>query len=243
MSELDSDRSSLLNADPANADPAVEALLDISSLNTVLAMLEVIDSVEELALLETLTLAQKRQVWDATSASTRNRLKQLRATAEPSNLQHGDKNGTAAAAASESNASSNASNATHHDSFHDSFSAPAALLDSFDQLDDRMQNDWLSQTEDSTLLDLESLEEIDLSLHEAVHEPLNLTAQPTVVVGDWIVLHAKPKLSRAELMAIWEVLEVRGNYARISAQALGTRLYPTAWMVVYPKPIEQEPEF
>jgi len=56
-------------------------ILDASSLNTVLDMLTVIDSAEDLALLEHLTLVQKRQVWDATPEEIKLRLKQIRAAA------------------------------------------------------------------------------------------------------------------------------------------------------------------
>src|SRR5689334_20707416 len=47
-------------------DQTSDELLDGSSLKTVLDMLEVIDCVEELDLLETLTVAQKKQVWALT---------------------------------------------------------------------------------------------------------------------------------------------------------------------------------
>lgn len=221
MSELDSVRSSIA----LDAASTMQALLDASSLSTVLSMLEVIDSVEELALLETLTPAQKRQVWDETPEATRIRLKQLRAVAAS------DTSDTATLSASEQGSSSDASIGSLGASL-------TPLLDPSD-LPDSIQDDWLTQSEETAAIDLESLEEIDLTLHE----PLNLTAQPTIAVGDWIVLQAKPKLSRSELIAIWDVIEVRGNYARISAKSLGMRVYPTAWMVIYPKPLEQEPEF
>jgi hypothetical protein len=206
MSELDYAQST-----PTLDDPAIEDLLDAASLHTVLTMLDVIDSLEELALLETLTPAQKRQVWDATPEATRIRLKQLRASAVQPDDAPVKRSST--------------------DSGHESH---LNLVNS----SELAQDDWLDPTDEPTI-DLNSLEEIDLT----VHEPLNLSAQPTVAVGDWIVLQAKPKLTRAELMAIWEVIEVRGNYARIKAEGLSTRVYPTAWMVIYPQPIEIEPEF
>jgi hypothetical protein len=206
MSQLDYIRSTPI----LDENPLIEDLLDAASLHTVLTMLEVIDSLEDLALLETLTPAQKRQVWDATPEVTRIRLKQLRASAVQLN------------------------DAPMKQSAADSEPAHLSLIDT-SELD---QDAWLDSTDEPTL-DLDSLEEIDLT----VHEPLNLSAQPTVAVGDWIVLQAKPKLTRAELMAIWEVIEVRGNYARIKTERLGTRVYPTAWMVIYPQPIEIEPEF
>ncbi|NJO80392.1 MAG: hypothetical protein HC827_19025 [Cyanobacteria bacterium RM1_2_2] len=58
------------------------------------------------------------------------------------------------------------------------------------------------------------------------------------------MLQAKPQLAAAELMAIWEVLEVQGQFVRIIATKLGIRTYPIAWMMPYPKPIGYvEPEF
>ncbi len=187
-------------------------LLDASSLHTVLTMLEVIDCVEDLSLLETLSIAQKRQVWDATPESTRLRLKQLRTLG------------------------SNEENSLSDSSRSPELVNTATLIEAADLL--IVEH---SAIEETAAVDLQAQqEEIDLMLQE----PINLEAAPTVAVGDWIVLHAKPKLTRAELIAIWEVIEVQGNYARILAKGLGTRLYPTGWMLLYPKPIDYtEPEF
>ncbi|MBI4782026.1 MAG: hypothetical protein HY785_12010 [Oscillatoriophycideae cyanobacterium NC_groundwater_1537_Pr4_S-0.65um_50_18] len=69
--------------DPSDSE---SQLLDDSSLNTVLDMLTVIDSAEDLALLERLTPAQKRQVWDATPEVVRTRLKQIRSARPPEAL-------------------------------------------------------------------------------------------------------------------------------------------------------------
>ncbi|QYO62116.1 hypothetical protein [Leptolyngbya sp. 7M] len=209
MSELEYARSNpTVDASPDSEE--LEELLDASSLHTVLTMLEVIDSLEELALLETLTPAQKRQVWDATPEPIRMRLKQLRAGATQPNeapLQRPNSEPIEA-------------------------SASLNLIDSSE-----LEEDWFDASDETS--DLDALAEIDLT----AHEPLNLSAQPTVAVGHWIVLQAQPNLSRAELMAIWEVVEVRGNYARIRTESLGARTYPTAWMAIYPQSIEPEPEF
>ncbi|HEY9629268.1 MAG TPA: hypothetical protein V6C84_18355 [Coleofasciculaceae cyanobacterium] len=75
--------------EPSNSEDQSDSesqLLDDSSLNTVLDMLTVIDSAEDLALLERLTLAQKRQVWDATPEAVRMRLKQIRSARPPEAL-------------------------------------------------------------------------------------------------------------------------------------------------------------
>ncbi|MBW4466561.1 MAG: hypothetical protein KME07_14145 [Pegethrix bostrychoides GSE-TBD4-15B] len=178
--------------------------LDDFSLNTVLAMLVVIDSTEDLALLETLTPEQKRQVWDATPETTRARLKQLRASPKLS----------ASLKRSHSTDLINAAELT---------------------AEDRLPEDQSAQAEETAAIDLEAQrQEVDLMLQE----PLNLSAEPTLSIGDWVVLHAKPKLSRAEMQAIWDVIELQGNYARIAAKSLGNRLYPTVAMSLYPRPVE-----
>lgn len=206
MSDLDSDLDYIQANVALDVAPAM-ALLDASSLNTVLAMLEVIDSVEDLALLETLTPEQKRQVWDATPEPTRERLKQLRSQTEP----------------------------------QDGLSEPeftAQLLSIAEE-----------ESDEAELLELEE-PSIELELSESLGaesidaQPLELVPQVKLAIGDWIVLQAKPQLSAAELTAIWEVLEVQGQAARIIASKLGIRTYPVAWMMLYPKPIGYtEPEF
>jgi len=185
------------------------ALLDASSLHTVLVMLEVIDSIEDLALLETLTPDQKRQVWDATPDATRTRLTQLRTTSKLSpSVRH---------------------------------SHTTKLIDASDLLSEDLLTetglleDSVGQAEETAAIDLETQrQEVDLMLQE----PLNLTAQPRVAIGAWVVLHASPKLSKAEMQAIWEVIELQGNYVRIAAKSLGNRIYPTAAMTVYPRPVD-----
>lgn len=214
MSDLNSDRDYVQATVVLDAAPAVAELLDASSLNTVLAMLEVIDSAEELALLETLTPAQKRQVWDATPEPIRDRLKQIRTkpgsqdrvlalplTAEPS----------------------------------------LSELELFGQPHDivSLRLEESSEVEEAEETPIEP-ELIDLDLSNS----LDLVPQIRLVVGDWVVLQAKPRFTAAELTAIWEVLEVQGHYARIVASKLGIRTYPIAWMMLYPKPTDyREPEF
>jgi chaperonin cofactor prefoldin len=201
-------------------DLAIEELLDASSLHTVLTMLEVIDSLDDLALLETLTPAQKRQVWDATPESTKVRLIQLRAAQSENATQPAAETATKAAAET----------------------APlnqqlTALVNSTELLQEE-----LSGVEEAAI-ELEALEEIDLGLAESLSKSLERSAQTapvSVSVGDWVVLQAQPNLSNSELMAIWQVVEVRGSSARISTEKLGIRNYPISWMVNYPKPVEPE---
>ncbi|MFM7423500.1 MAG: hypothetical protein ACKO7W_00605 [Elainella sp.] len=193
-------------------------LLDEASLETVLLMLEVIDCIADLALLETLTPNQKRQVWDATPPVTRLRLKQLRSSAvvQPEGSSARQPTGGLSP------------------SVHRSYTTP--LLEATELMAaSLLPDDEPAETnqEETAAIDLESQrEEIDLMLQE----PLDLTAQPTVHLGDWVVLHAQPKLSKAEMLAIWQVIEVQGNYARIATQPLGSRVYPMSRLSIYPKP-------
>lgn len=135
-----------------------EDLLDESSLATVLDMLTVITSIEELMLLESLTDAQKRQVWSATSEAIRNKLKRIR----------------------EANTAASSAN-------------------------------W-----------------------ENLNSKSGDSNQPVLRVGGRVVLLVKPKLSTAELTAIWTVIGIHEGQARIKAENLGIRNYPVSWMVVYP---------
>jgi hypothetical protein len=167
--------------------------LDESSLGTVLDMLAVIDTVEELSLLETLTETQKRQVWDATPDPIRTKLKQLRASAQTN---------------------SPASSAELH-------------LEPIDET---------SQDKFAELDEWDDAESIDGSIDLNLNFPQYTTGQPTLHPQDWVVLHAHPKLSAAELNAIWEVVEVHQTVARIYAKSIGTRNYPIVWMKRYPKP-------
>ena len=140
-----------------------DGLLDGSSLATVLDMLAVITSIEELMLLESLSDAQKRQVWSATPETIRNKLKRIR----------------------------EANTATAN---------TATSLANWEN--------FSSKSGDSN--------------------------QPVLRVGGRVVLLAKPKLTTAELTAIWSVIEIHEGYARIKAENLGIRNYPVSWMVVYP---------
>ncbi len=192
--------------------------LDDSSLQTVLAMLEVMDAAEDLALLETLTPPQKRQVWEATLPATRARLKQLRTTAQLS------------PSLKQSHSTGLVSGSELRSELRSELKSELSLSD-----------EQLAQAEETAAIDLEAQrQEVDLMLQE----PLNLTAQPTLLIGDWVVLHASPKLSKAEMQTIWEVIELQGNYARIVTKGLGSRLYPTVAMTLYPRPVElpAEPE-
>jgi hypothetical protein len=237
MSELDS-------IQPASGlDAAPEELLDASSLHTVLIMLEVIDSLEDLALLETLTLAQKRQVWEATPEPTRLRLIQLRAgqTVSQPNAQSN---------MAQSLAQQAMQTAPTPDVSNQDFAlAEASYLQSelqsepLSEIQLETQSDWSNSLDETAVGELALLAEMDSPSSESLDFTASATTAITISIGDWVVLQPYAKLSRSELIAIWQVTELQGNSARISTETLGTRLYPVAWMIPYPKPIEIEPEF
>jgi hypothetical protein len=126
--------------------------------------LTTIATVEELAILEALTAAQKRQVWSHTPDTIKLKLKHIRQ----------------ADVTRDANA--------------------AAPIEGWQTLDQSDRN------------------------------------QPLLKVGDLVVLLAKPKLTSAELIAIWKVVEVHEASARIQSH-LGTRNYPISWMMLYTNPI------
>lgn len=202
-----------LSSDPAT--PPDNDLLDQFCLNTVLEMLAVIDCVEELALLETLTAAQKRQVWDATPEALKVRLKQIRAASH--------------------------SPSSHSTSIGDSPNSRELMGEDEtgeDETGETTFEDELFATEESE----EALAAIAPPFDSSDSSKISFTASHELipVVGDWIVLKAEPKLSAAELIAIWEVVEMEGEYARIKAKSIGVRLYPANWMIVYPKLLEMQ---
>lgn len=206
----------------ASPESMEAALLDPSSLRTVLEMLTVIDSVEELAMLETLTPAQKRQVWDATPESTKVRVRQIRR---------------------------NAILASSGDGAQASF-APQAVHPIQPQLATTEVEFELECDVDSLMEPIaDRVAASDRELGHGTATPTNPAARlstpaeltsgaaSTLTVGDWVVLKGVPQLTPAELQAIWEVTAVQENDAQIVAKGLGTRTYPLTWLLAYPKPV------
>jgi hypothetical protein len=196
-------------------------LLDELSLQTVLDMLAVMVTAEELTQLESLTPAQKRQVWTATPEDVKLRLKQIKASAQAE-------------------------------------SQPTERrIEEKEELEDL---DGLEASEESETSDEpdESLEEmgaIDYAVSESINflnlspfqnsyglskPPVEPLVEPPVQVGDWVVLKAEPRLTNAELVAVWTVVAIQGGQALIEAKGLGSRQYPMRWMVIYP---QEELEF
>jgi hypothetical protein len=182
-------------------------LLDDFSLGVVLAMLAVMETAEELTQLECLTDAQKRQVWDATPEAVKTRLKQLRAEARSkAEFQQLQAEAIAEIEAME---------------------AIEAVAEEREEVEEISEAEAIEETE-------ALLEEMD---EEMSRLPLfqNYEAAPTLKEGDWVLLKAVPQLTAAELKAVWEVVKIQGEHARIESKGMGSRSYPMAWMVLYPE--------
>lgn len=193
-------------------------LLDEMSLQTVLDMLAVMVTAEELTQLESLTPAQKRQVWFATPEDVKVRLKQLKASAQVESrvMERSTENKEKIEELNESEKSEKSEEPGEPEESEES---DASL-------------DELGEAIDYT--DSESVNFISLPLFQSSYG-LNLPpVEPTFQVGDWVVLTAEPRLTAAELVAVWEIVAVQGEQAQIKAKGLGSRQYPMSWMVSYP---------
>lgn len=175
-------------------------LLDELSLQTVLDMLAVMVAAEELTQLESLTPAQKRQVWDATPEDVKLRLKQIK--------------------------SSSTERPTEE------IEEPEELnkLEESDESEESL--DEMGEAIDYT--DSESVNFINLPLFQNSYGLNAPPVEQTFQVGDWVVLTAEPRLTAAELVAVWEIVAIQEEQARITAKGLGSRQYPLNWMVSYP---------
>lgn len=196
--------------------------LNASELTTVLDMLAVMETSEELKILECLTPQQKRQVWDATPYELRVRLHQVK-------------------------------------NYHQDFSAIAVTAKS--QVEPELVHvQDISQTEaDHAKLDLYAIVPNDVNSDEGdskrfntedihsgnVHpEDWNVTAweqeeRPptlsTLTIGDRAVLKAKSGLNKAELIAIFEIVDIQSDWVECKADTVGGRRYPVDWLVIYPR--------
>ena len=194
--------------------PAAAELLDQSSLNTVLDIVEAIETAEELALLETLTSAQKRQVWSAISDEQKLRLKKIR-TGENTPPTVGSL-----------------------DLKLDNLKADTLKTNDL-ETDDRESDSFESDSLLELPEELAELAQAELDHFMAEHSGADQQSgadQPKAQVGDRVVLLPKPQLTSAELIAIWDVIEIQEGTAQIETKRLGTRHYPLSWMVVYPEP-------
>ena len=180
-------------------------LLDELSLQTVLDMLAVMLAAEELTQLESLTPEQKRQVWFATPEDVKLRLKRLKASAQAES--------PAAEQLTDARVGTEEANESEEPE------EPEESLDEMGAIDDT---------------DSESINFINLPLFQNSYGLNASSVDPAFQVGDWVVLTAEPRLTAAELVAVWEIVAIEGEQARIEAKGLGSRQYPMSWMVSYP---------
>jgi hypothetical protein len=199
----------------------LDDLLDELSLQTVLAMLAVMVTAEELTQLESLTPAQKRQVWMVTPEDVKLRLKQIKASAQAESL---------------------------------AMEGSTEEKEEPEELNESEEPEELNESEESEKLDeslaemgeaidytaSESINFINLPLFQKSYSPNAPPVEQTAQVGDWVVLNAEPRLTTAELVAVWKVVAIQGEQALIAAKGLGSRQYPLSWMVSYP---QEELEF
>lgn len=193
-------------------------LLDELSLQTVLDMLAVMVTAEELTQLESLTPAQKRQVWFTTPEDVKLRLKQIKALAQ-----------TASRDVERSTADPEEIKELNK-SVESEESEELAESEELDELDESL--DEMGEAIDYT--DSESVNFINLPLFQSSYGLNTPPVEPTFQVGDCVVLTAEPRLTAAELVAVWEIVAIQGEQAQIKAKGLGSRQYPLSWMVSYP---------
>ncbi|HEY9620041.1 MAG TPA: hypothetical protein V6C78_06715 [Crinalium sp.] len=207
MASLTREKSHPGKSDYAQPDSLVcstseetDVWLNASELATVLDMLAVMETREELKILECLTPVQKRQVWDATPYELKVKLHHLKnsTVAPPQPLEH--------------------QNLVQSDSFVQ-VDVQADTCE-----DDESEEDDLESEE----IELRQIEPDDLDISE--RSP-NLA---TLMVGDRVVLKAKPGLSKAELMAIFDVVEIHSDLVHCRTSEIGGRRYPLDWLIIYP---------
>lgn len=178
----------------------------------VLGMMAVMETIEELTQLESLSVRQKQQVWMVTPEDVKLRLKAIRAAAhkaaqEPEKLDELEKD----------------------------------ELEELDKPEDVLEEVLLETVDEpeepNDLEELDELDQLDELAILAEHKTYGtLYSEPSqlIKIGDRVVLKAEPHLNAAEMIAIWEVVAVQDKQARIEAKGLGNRLYPIAGMVIYP---------
>lgn len=87
-----------------------------------------------------------------------------------------------------------------------------------DKLDD-------DEDDDGDALNSPDIPEHPVASHAAVSSPLR--------VGDRVVLYAHPHLKTPELIAIWQIVAIRGTYATLSTEGMKTRTYLLSWLALY----------
>jgi hypothetical protein len=148
------------------------APLDRSSLETVLTMLALAETADELDILEKLTDTQQAQVLDALADDMKRKLCQLH----------------------------------------------PALAERFPLLVTKNSPHQPAKT-----------------IPEAIAPDISKLTEPNLAIGDRVVLKAKPHLTTAELLAIFEVVAVQEEWVKVRADRVGTRRYVVEWVLLYEK--------
>jgi hypothetical protein len=186
-------------------------LLDEMSLQTVLDMLAVMVAVEELTQLESLTPEQKRQVWTATPEDVKLRLKELKASGQaksppiPPTIEW----------------------ATEE-------KEGLEELGELEESEELAELDELNEMGEAIDYADENISVTNLPLFQNSYSLDTPLIEQKFQVGDYIVLKAEPRLTAAELVAVWKVIAIEGEQARIEAKGLASRQYPMSWMISYP---------
>lgn len=193
-------------------------LLDEMSLQTVLDMLAVMVTAEELTQLESLTPGQKRQVWFATPEDVKVRLKQIKASAqvESHDMERLTEDQEEIKELKKSEELEESEKSEEPDE-------PGEPDESLDEMGEAID-----------YTDSESVNFINLPLFQSSYGLNAPLVKPTLQVGDRVVLTAEPRLTATELVAVWEIVNIQGEQAQIKAKGLGNRQYPMSWMVSYP---------
>jgi hypothetical protein len=189
-----------LSSQPEFVIAATQDLLDELSLQTVLEMSAVMVTADELTQLESLTPAQKRQVWLATPEEVKLRLKQIKAAAQAESRPV------------------------------DRSTEEKEKLEVLEELEESLEE--MGEAIDG--VGSESIDFLNLPLFQNSYGSIEPQVESTAQIGDWVVLKAEPCLTTAELLAVWKVVAIEGEAARIEAKGLGNRQYPMSWMVAYP---------
>lgn len=213
--------------DETNRDRVTDELLNASELQTVLDMLAVMETAEELSQLQALTEAQKRQVWEATPETLKQKLWQLRNSPAPD---------AAVSIAAENLQSSEPELEIDESEVESQTDAEAELEDEIEDLGQELDlteaSYALMQPELGGVQSSELSNELSQTPAVQPSEPF-YADRPMLRVGDRVVLKPHPKLSAAELKAVWQMERIQGSDGAVSEPTLGTRSYPLAWMIVY----------
>jgi hypothetical protein len=191
--------------------------LNASELETVLDMLAVMETAEELKILECLTPLQKRQVWDATPYDLRVKLHHLK---KAPTADHPPPRAIAP---------------TPTNPVQPALGNAGRLMEVEPTTLDRQDSDASDTQLDDIAVDYIDPDEVSAEYQNVTASGVQERSPDmhTLAPGDRVVLQAKPGLSKAELMAIFEVVDIQSDWIHCKADPVGGRRYPADWLVLY----------